>query len=147
MYLTTHRIESLKEPEQRAIHSYLYMHREPVELTASSFEEITVKDPGGELVDRDDQALPRPGGNAVLSYLDIVTQDDVSLADLRRRLDAFAFDITAHALPAKYRSGPIWLKFHIPTPAFLSEINAVDEYQALKEQALGLLKKWLEQKA
>ncbi len=142
MYLTIHRVESPDEPRLRAVHGYLYMHGEHIELGPVLFEEITVRDPGGELVDRDDDTPPPPGGNTVLSFLDIVTQDDADLADVRRQLESFSYEISAPELPMTQKSGPIWLKFHISTPTYMTERNAVAEYTELSTRAIELLERW-----
>lgn len=144
MYLTTHRVESFEDSNRRAVHSYLYMHRERVELDPVTFEEITVRNPGGELVERDDATPPRPGGNAVLSYLDIVTQDDIGLGALQKQLEEFAYEVSAPELPSTLKRGPIWLKFHVPTPTYLAEQNAVAEYEELSARAVDMLRRWRE---
>lgn len=141
MYLTTHRIESLKPPKQRAIHGYLYEH-DGLELTPHNFEEITVRDPGGELKVRHTPEPPKIGGNAVLSYLDIVARDNIRLKELQAQLAVFAREIAGGDLPARSLEGPAWLKFHITTFAYRQEKNAVDEYAELMDVALSLFQEW-----
>lgn len=142
MYLSTHRIESLEPPKHRAIHGFLYVHGKALDLSARTFEEITVRDPGGELVGSRTPKPPSRGGNAVLSFLDIVAPDDVGTDELKERLEKFPLDIAGSELPAKSFEEPAWLQFHITTPDYRREKNAVDEYEELKEQALSMFEEW-----
>lgn len=139
MYLTTHRIEAMKPPKARAIHGYLYVHGESLELTPSVFEEITTRDPGGELIGRHTPGPPTPGGNAVLSYLDIVAPDNITPNDLEAKLRDFAGELAGASLPHTAADDACWVRFHISQIRYRDMQNYGEEFEELGKVALHIL--------
>jgi hypothetical protein len=102
MYVSAHRVMS-PATGNRGVNIYLYVHG-PVALPPTP--EVNP----GTLWMQDLQLQP-PGGNRVLSYLDILTSDALPLESLRGYLAVLKHTMVENGNPSIAKWGPLWIRF------------------------------------
>ena len=112
MYLTAHRAQD-PDSKQTAIHVFLHVHEEAelfeVGLSGSALlKRVTEAEPG-RLVDKKLELLP--GGNAVLSYVDVVTPDGTSKSEVLDALARFGALVASGPNPLFHRYGSVVVSF------------------------------------
>jgi hypothetical protein len=104
MYVTAHRVRSADGPE--AVHAFLHEHG-PIEWPDDVVDWPETNP--GSLVGR--RTTLRVGGNAVLSYLDVLAPDATSTGRIEGALTELRRDLPERANPTTVRSGPVTLRF------------------------------------
>ncbi len=136
MYLTAHRILKRNTPKT-GINAFLHRH------DVKALPDIDWEDPNldlvvnacpGRLVEKECDLSP--GGNEVLSYLDVVSDDATTPMEIQTALDAFQNTLPGKSLPFVYGIGRIAVRFGAVVG--LSGAEEI-EYKALKGRALKLL--------
>lgn len=150
MYLTTHRVARIRKPgdppyprAETSVHGFLYTHGPEFSVVSADLDEVTTRNPGGELTAKLIGGL-KPGGNAVLSYVDVVAPDDVSRGTLSERLRAFSKLVDrAEQLPVETPTPQdVFLKYHISPMSYRAEVDWSDDFQQLADRALELFDDW-----
>lgn len=150
MYLTTHRIipiRTSREPtygrDETAVHGFLYTHGGGFSVDTADIEEVTTRNPNGELAAKLIPDIP-PGGNAVLSFLDIVARDDLSQDNLEERLQDFQQLVEqADTLPVETpTSQDVYVKYHISQPSYADTVDWRRDFDELKDRAFELFEHW-----
>lgn len=151
MYLTTQRVAPIKKPEdppytceETFVHGYLYTHGTEFRVDEADLKTITTLDPGGEFAEKLVGGLT-PGGNAVISYLDIVAPDSIRREVLEGALDSFHQKIIAvDELPQNLEQEGCYLNYHISVPSYRDTQSWSDDFCGLKDSALQLFEQWRE---
>lgn len=95
---------------------------------------ISTTDPGSLVSSASD--IP-PGGNDVLSYLDVAAPDHISPDELRRHLSAVESQVVAAGLPDKWEDGDVTVAFFVHG---ITGMRARHEFAALKNRLLAHLR-------
>ena len=133
MYLTAHRVTNPTDGST-SINSFLHEHRSPLGVSESWKEREVSKianQTPGELVAQD-TSLP-PGGNRVLSYLEVISEDSTPPETIRSALDQFREN--AGTVPLFNCKGVV---IHFSLNVGLVGQESI-ESEALINSALGLL--------
>jgi uncharacterized protein YbjT (DUF2867 family) len=127
MYVTAHRVQAPNG--ERGINAFLHLHGDsfPWPADPSSLPEA---DPGR--IARKSVAIP-PGGNTVLSYLDVLARDGTPPAKLARALRSFEAALDEKTNPAVLTRSGVTIRFGAVTrrgrgPERLSELRALFAY-------------------
>ena len=132
MYLTAHRVRTADGEE--AVQAFLYEHDAEHPWPASPSEVIN-KVPG-QLVKK--HTPIKPGGNVVLSYLDVVSPVELGAAPLDTALRG-ALDLATSGAPGVIHPlGTVFLRFGTVGPIG-SDADRRAEYLILVDAALELL--------
>ncbi len=142
MYLTTHRVRRIRgEKVEVGINSFLYQHRElelPEDMKDNKniIDQIAYENPGKLIAESVDLV---PGGNSVLSFVDIVGKEGLDQEYIQDFLDQMESDIEDHFqeknVPFADFDQDIAVRFEITYGLKGQEIR---EYKALKERAMHL---------
>lgn len=134
MYLTAHHVVSNDGHE--GINAFAHLHG--AEFPSPPVDEATIElvadDFTGELVDEETEV--RPGGNAVRSYLDVVTPDHTDPAMIRDALDEFASSLEAGMPPIRRVIGGVGVRVGMNLGL---RSRRAEEFAALRERVLRLL--------
>ena len=150
MYLTTHRIARIRKPgdppcrrEETFVHGFLYTHGDDFSVESADIEEVTTRNPDGQLAMDLTGGIP-PGGNAVLSYLDVVAGDDESRDELQESLVRLKRQIErAERLPVETAaSETVYVKYNISQRKHGDDTNWVTDFQELADRAIELFELW-----
>lgn len=138
MYLTAHRVYSLAK-QKAGINVFLYRHGEQP-VPGMSWEQPVVELVADEHIGTrgPEHVEVAPGGNRVLSFIDIVTADDTSLSQVEAATEAFGKSVSsADRLPVSSTIGNVALRFGAQFG--LDKKNQRLEFEELVSQALALL--------
>lgn len=134
MYLTAHHVVSNEGHE--GINAFAHLHG--AEFPSPAVDEATIElvadDFAGELADED--AELRPGGNAVRSYLDVVTPDHTDPAMIRRALGEFASSLETGMPPIRRVIEDVGIRLGMNLGL---HSRRAQEFAALRERVLRLL--------
>lgn len=135
MYLTAHRVRS-RDGQSLGINVFLYDHHgESIPGMSWDAPEVRrVEERPGVLVG--DSVDLVPGGNEVLSYLDVVAADGVVPGLLVEALRQAEATVGSGGLPFESRGGRVAIRFGAQTGLEGSE---QEEFRALEERAILLL--------
>jgi hypothetical protein len=131
MYLTAQRVRSQVLHEE--VHAFLHLHDRP----DCAFPADPLAVPGyqpGRLVFRS-QVTIRPGGNNVISYLDIIVPDGLWSPHWAERVAGLGDFVAQQGVPWLARIGPVHVVFDA-----MRRPRA--EYESLVEAALSLWNLW-----
>ena len=139
MYLTAHRVRRIKgEQDEVGIDAFLHRH-EADDFPNTAFDDqvidwITNKNPGKLIAESVDLV---PGGNTVLSFIDIVGKEDIDSTRIQHLLDQTEPEIEGmHAPITKYAPArDLAVRFGITMGLKGGEVK---EYKALTERAMRL---------
>ncbi|HSN98911.1 MAG TPA: hypothetical protein VLS89_11520 [Candidatus Nanopelagicales bacterium] len=138
MYLTAQRVYSLAR-KKTGINAFLYRHgaevvpgmswdRPVVELIAD--HHIGTRGP--------EHVEIAPGGNRVVSFVDIVAADDTPIKQVEDAVRSFGANISPERLPVSNTIGTVAIRFGAQSG--LVEDKAREEFEQIADQALNLLK-------
>jgi hypothetical protein len=138
MYLTAQRVYSLAK-KKTGINAFLYRHgaevvpgmsweRPIVELVAD--EHIGTRGP--------EHVEIAPGGNRVVSFVDIVAADDTPIEQVEDAVRTFGANFSPERLPTSSTHGPVAIRFGAQFG--LAEDKVRDEFAQIARQALDLLR-------
>jgi hypothetical protein len=101
MYITAHKITN-PQKQEHGINSFLYIHPDieiikPISKLSEKELNHYTQENTGELKIYDYEI--DPGGNTVLSYLDVVINDSCTLADLVQAMDKFVLNCKKFNFP------------------------------------------------
>lgn len=143
MYLTTHRVRRIRgEKVEIGINAFLYRHEAPelpddMQDNKNIIDQIAYENPGKLTAESVDLV---PGGNSVLSFVDIVGKEGLDKERIQNFLDQMESDIEDHFqeknVPFTDSDEDIAVRFGITYGLNGQEIR---EYKALKERAMHLL--------
>jgi hypothetical protein len=106
MYLTAQRV--VTPSGQRGVNVYEYLHGPVTWDQPLPWQYLPENNPG-QLRRWFEETVT--GGNAVISYLDIVVPDHVHVAQVQQWIAAIKQAIPASALARAYQLGPLWVRF------------------------------------
>ncbi len=138
MYLTAHRVRRIKgERAEVGINAFLHQHEEhdlPEDLKKdkSIVDRITYQNPGKLIAESVDLV---PGGNAVLSFVDIIGREGLDKERIQEFLDQMERDVKDIDTPIAKPDRDIAVKFGITYGLRGQEVR---EYRALAERAIRL---------
>lgn len=142
MYLTAHRVRRIRgEKVEVGINSFLYRHEEPelpedMQDNKNIIDQIAYENSGKLIAESVDLV---PGGNSVLSFVDIVGKEGLNQEYIQDSLDQMESDIEDHFqdsyVPITKSVCDIAVRFGITYGLKGQEIR---EYKALKERAMHL---------
>ncbi len=135
MYLTAQRILRIKD-KKGGINVFLYQHGKhdlPPNAQFSNVDWITNQYPGKLIAESVDLV---PGGNAVLSFIDIVGREGLDKECIQYFLDQMECSVKDVHTPITESTSNLAVKFGITLGLKGQEIR---EYKALKERAMHLL--------
>jgi hypothetical protein len=143
MYLTTQRVRNDEGLEE--LHAFLHLHG--VEASLSDPFEVPQLNPGRLVMDSGPTLIP-PGGNSVISYLDIVADDDLGRAAhpdasgglkpwWQDALESAGRSMAGDALPWAVTVAGVHVIFSTSATR-----PAVREYEQLLTSAVTLWKRW-----
>lgn len=142
MYLTTHRVRRIRgEKVEVGINAFLHQHKahelpEDMQDNKNIIDQITYENPGKLIAESVDLV---PGGNSVLSFVDIVGKEGLDQEYIQDFLDQMESDIEDHFqdsyVPITKSVRDIAVRFRI---TYGLNGNEVREYKALKERAILL---------
>jgi hypothetical protein len=113
MYLTAlHVVPASGDGE--GINAFLHVHHDgsfPTgELNAALVAKVAETCPG---ILTEESVEVHPGGNEVLSYLDVVARDGIDAAQIRSAIDAFRSELPAESLPlVRIYDGAVGIVLH-----------------------------------
>ena len=140
MYLTAHRVY-IKKDNICGINAFLHRHEdhdfpEDIKKDISIVDRIANQNPGA-LIAKSVDLLP--GGNAVLSFVDIVGKENIKKEHIQYFLDQMERDVEHHFqesyVPITKFESDIAVKFGV---TYGLHGNEVREYKALTEPAMRL---------
>ena len=140
MYLTAHRVYKKKD-NIGGINAFLHRHEDrgfPEDMREDNrfIDQVANENPGRPIAESLDLV---PGGNAVLSFVDIVGKEDIDKERIQYFLDQLECDIEHHfserCVPITKFESDIAVKFGITDGL---NGNEVREYKALTERAIRL---------
>lgn len=134
MYLTAQRVFSPHAPK-RGVNVFKYVHGPyswPAGTTPTPFlPDVNV----GQLTER--WVELEPGGNSVLSYLDVVVPDDMPNQELCNRLAALKHVLKESGNPTTGVWGQMWIRFGNATSVpWSTELGALAGMMTLRLQPL-----------
>ena len=136
MYLTAQRVTKDSDGDT-GINAFLHRHDTKLKVDStwgvSDLSKIANHNPGA-LVSK--KTVIQPGGNRVLSYLDIVCEDSESFAELKNALSKYRQKISTESFPIFENTGRIAVLFWTSQRLHGMEIR---EFQSLANAALSLL--------
>ena len=142
MYLIAHRVRRIKGKKvEVGINAFLHQHEErelPEDMQDNKniIDQITYENPG-KLISESVDLIP--GGNSVLSFVDIVGKEGLDKERIENFLDQMESDIEDHFqeknIPFTDSDRDIVVRFGI---TYGLNGNEVREYKALKERAMHL---------
>lgn len=129
MYLTAQRVVSARG--QRGVNVYEYLHGGETWDQPLPRNLLPERNPGA--LNRQWLEIP-PGGNAVISYLDVVVPDAVPQEVIARWLAVLKHVVRAEHFPQEYVAGPLWIRFGIARPGVppQTELAALSAYILLR---------------
>ena len=143
MYLTTHRVRRIRgEKVEVGINAFLYRHEEPelpddMQDNKNIIDQVAYENQGKLIAESTDLV---PGGNSVLSFVDIVGKEGLNQEYIQNFLDQMESDIEDHFqdsyVPITKSIRDIAVKVGITYGLKGQEIR---EYKALTERAMRLL--------
>ena len=135
MYLTAQRILRIKD-KKGGINAFLHQHGKhdlPPNAQFSNVDWITNQYPGKLIAESVDLV---PGGNAVLSFIDIVGKEDLDKECIQHFLDQMECSVKNIHTPITKSAPDLAVKFGITLGLKGQEVR---EYKTLKERAMRLL--------
>lgn len=137
MFLTAQRVHSLA-PEKTGVNAFLYRHGAQT-IPGMSWEHPVVERVADQYVGtRGPEHIEiAPGGNRVLSYLDVVAADDTPPADVEAALREFGATFVTEELPASRTLGRVAIRFGAQLGLYE---RARDEFDEIAARALELLR-------
>jgi hypothetical protein len=140
MYLTAQRVAQIEGPHY-GINGFLFLHGDaelPVDTDGDPDLESIATNPPDEAVSAI-ESLP-PGGNGVLSYLDVAAPDDCSTEKLKQALQQLEAFVPTRVDDSPFVDtecfGGVAVRIHLSTRTPLSPAL---EYRSLRESVLALL--------
>jgi hypothetical protein len=138
MYVTAHRASD-EGTGASGINAFLYLqgglaHRVTGDWTGDDVDRVTFHEPG-TLAKQ--QAALDPGGNLVISYLDVIAPDGTAATRIAAALDAFAAVIGTDEIPVFRVIDHIAIRFSLGLR--LDDVQA-DEYENLSKAIRAILR-------
>ncbi len=138
MYLTAQRVYSIAK-RKTGINAFLYRHgnevvpgmawdRPVVELVAD--EHIGIRGP--------EHVEIAPGGNRVLSFIDVVTADETRIEQIQDAIQTFIATVSLERLPVTDTIGTVAIRFGAQSG--LDKVHVKAELAQIAEHALDLLR-------
>lgn len=131
MYLTAHRIRSSSGAE--ALHAFLHVHEAAHPWPQEPWK-VPEQHPGRLIAQS--TSIP-PGGNSVISYLDIMSREPTDATSLRQLLTRLSSTIPGGLEPFRYVEGSLYIQFSAVS-AIQEQEHRQDEFRCLARAAADL---------
>lgn len=137
MYLTAQRVFSMKA-NKTGVNAFLYRH-DPDGVPGMSWDQPLLPRVADNHIGRrgPEHVEIAPGGNRVLSFIDIVTADSTPIDQVQDATRKFATTMLSSDLPAMHTIGAVAIRFGAQHG--LDEVQLREEFAQIAEHALNLL--------
>lgn len=138
MYLTAQRVYSLRA-RKTGVNAFLYRHGDST-VPGMSWEQPVVEQVADEHIGTrgPERVEIAPGGNRVLSFVDIVAADSVPISRIEEAVGEFRARFSPGRLPVAIRLGKVAIRFGAQSG--LTGDHARKEFEEIAELALDLLR-------
>ncbi|MBK8253216.1 MAG: hypothetical protein IPK82_11190 [Polyangiaceae bacterium] len=138
MYLTAQRVYSIAK-KKTGINVFLYRHG-PDAVPGMSWDQPVVEPVADEHVGirGPEHVEIAPGGNRVLSFIDVVAADGTRIEQIQEAIRTFSATLSPERLPASKTIGAVAIRFGAQSG--LDKVHTRAEFEQIAEQALDLLR-------